>query len=100
MFFKNEKLEVYDQFIQDHSKLFMNTQMRCFLFNINEQLRKERNRCAHNLRSYQQNLPDLLYLSQEDNKYNNYFFYFWILVVIDKVYIELYKKISQFDYYQ
>lgn len=97
--FEKEQIPRKPEFIQNDNELFSNKKNNYFV-KIYDFLYRERNRCAHNLRSYQQNLPDLLYLSQEDNKYNNYFFFFWILAVIDKVYIELYKKISQFDYYQ
>ena len=100
LFFKNEELEVHNQFIQDHSRLFENNQRSCFLFKIYEQLQQERNRCAHNLKSYQQNLPDLSSMCNEENKYNNYFYYLWLLVSIDKVYIELFNKVSQQNYYQ
>lgn len=99
-FFKNEKTNWRNEFLQDNSNLFKKNEKNNSLYNIYELLYRERNRCAHNLRSYQQNLPDLFYLSKEDNKYNNCFFFFWILGIIDRVYIELYKKISQFDYYQ
>lgn len=55
-------------------------------------LYKHRNRCAHNTLSYQQNLPTLKTLENEDYKYENYFLWFSILVLIDNVFIELYKK--------
>ncbi len=51
-----------------------------------------RNRCAHNTLSYQQNLPTLKTLEDEGYKYENYFLWFSILVLIDEVFIELYKK--------
>ncbi len=55
-------------------------------------LYKHRNRCAHNTQSYQQNLPTLKTLANEDYQYENYFVRFAILILIDKVFIELYKK--------
>jgi hypothetical protein len=57
-----------------------------------EHLYKHRNRCAHNTLSYQQNLPTLKTLVSEEYRYENYFIYFSILVLIDKVFIELYNK--------
>ncbi|MCW5911715.1 MAG: hypothetical protein KIT62_11605 [Cyclobacteriaceae bacterium] len=57
-----------------------------------EVLYNHRNRIAHNTHSYQQNLPTLKTLMSDEYKYENYFVYFSILVLIDKVFIELYKK--------
>lgn len=57
-----------------------------------EHLYKHRNRVAHNTFSYQQNLPTLNTLIQENYKYNNYFLYFFILILIDNIFIDLYKK--------
>ncbi|PLK44970.1 hypothetical protein [Emticicia sp. TH156] len=55
-------------------------------------LYKHRNRVAHNTQSYQQNLPTLKTLINENFKYENYFVWFSTLVLIDEVFIELYKK--------
>jgi hypothetical protein len=55
-------------------------------------LYKHRNRVAHNAQSYQQNLPTLSALVKEDYKYENYFIWFAILVLIDKVFMDLYRK--------
>jgi hypothetical protein len=57
-----------------------------------DHLYKHRNRCAHNLQSYQQNLPTLKTLEGDNYKYENYFVWFAILVLIDKIFIELYEK--------
>lgn len=62
------------------------------LFNAYDKLYSHRNRCAHNLLSYQQNLPSLRELSSDDYKYENYYIRFALLMVIDRVFIELYKK--------
>lgn len=53
---------------------------------------KHRNRCAHNLTSYQQDLPTLSTLANPDFIYHNYFFRFAILILIDEIFICLYKK--------
>jgi len=58
----------------------------------NEHLYKHRNRIAHNTQSYQQNLPTLNTLVRENYKYENYFIWFAILILMDKVFVELYKK--------
>lgn len=57
-----------------------------------ERLYRHRNRCAHNLRSYQQNLPDLKELSKDDYCAENYIEYFSLLVMIDNIFINLYSK--------
>ena len=51
-----------------------------------------RNKIAHNTLSYQQNLPTLKVLKGEDYKYENYFLWFAILVLIDEVFLRLYKE--------
>lgn len=57
-----------------------------------DHLYRLRNRIAHNTQSYQQNLPTLKTLVNEDYKYENHFVFFSILVLIDNIFIELYKK--------
>ena len=57
-----------------------------------DHLYKHRNRIAHNTVSYQQNLPSLKSLIDENYKYNNYFLWFSILILIDNIFIELYNK--------
>jgi len=59
---------------------------------IYEYLYRHRNRCAHNTKSYQQNLPTLKTLADENYKYENYFVWFAILVLIDKIFIALYEN--------
>ncbi|MEG2340027.1 MAG: hypothetical protein RSB69_04660 [Odoribacter sp.] len=54
-------------------------------------LYKHRNRCAHNLMSYQQNLPSLKTLNNDDYLYENYFVRFSLLIIIDKIIMTLYK---------
>ncbi len=51
-----------------------------------------RNRCAHNLTSYQNNLPTLKSLLNPNFDYENYFFRFLILILIDDIFIRLYRK--------
>lgn len=59
---------------------------------IYEKLYRNRNRLAHNTPSYQQNLPKFQILEDEKFGYSNYFVWFYILIVIDKIMITLYKK--------
>ena len=51
-----------------------------------------RNRCAHNTLSYQMNKPDLNVLAKKDYKYNNYFFRYTIIILIDSIFMTLFKK--------
>lgn len=55
---------------------------------------KHRNRCAHNLKSYQHNLPKFDTLASkeyEDEKNENYFKMFFILILMDELYMKLYN---------
>ena len=76
-------------FASEKGSLFSDASLRKM---YEEHLYRQRNRIAHNTSSYQQNLPTLKTLIDEDFKYENYFVYFSILVLIDKIFIELYKK--------
>ena len=60
---------------------------------IYKKLYLNRNRVAHNIPSYQQNLPKFKILEDEKFGYSNYFVWFYILIVIDRIMINLYKKI-------
>lgn len=51
-----------------------------------------RNRCAHNLKSYQNNLPSLKTLEKDSFVYENYFYRYLLLVILDTVFIKLYGK--------
>ncbi len=53
---------------------------------------RHRNRCAHNLKSYQLNLPDLSTLVNKKYDYENYFFRFSILVLLDEIFMRLYSE--------
>ena len=50
-----------------------------------------RNRCAHNTTSYQKNLPSLSALAATGQRQQNYFYMFALLILIDEVFIRLYK---------
>lgn len=51
-----------------------------------------RNRCAHNLISYQDNLPSFINLNDENFKFNNWFLFFFIIALIDNVFVKLFEK--------
>ena len=56
-------------------------------------LYKHRNRCAHNTLSYQTNIPTFQELNDEYiQKYYNVFLFMAILIVIDKLLIQVYRK--------
>ncbi|MEQ7194266.1 hypothetical protein [Enterococcus avium] len=56
-----------------------------------EKLYTQRNKLAHNTSSYQQNLPTLKTLINEDDESRNYFVWFSLLLLIDNIFIEMYK---------
>lgn len=76
-------------FLSEKGSLFANATMKKI---YEDHLYRQRNRIAHNTSSYQHNLPTLKTLKDENYKYENYFVYFSILVLIDKIFISLYKK--------
>lgn len=53
---------------------------------------RHRNRCAHNLKSVQINIPNLPDIVDKDYDYQNYFFRFSILVLLDEIFMKMYSK--------
>ena len=53
---------------------------------------KHRNRCAHNLASYQNNLPTLKTLINPGFVYDNYYNRFSMIILLDEIFVRLYKK--------
>lgn len=51
-----------------------------------------RNRCAHNLASYQNNLPTLKTLINPEFVYDNYYNRFSMIILLDEIFVRLYKK--------
>lgn len=62
-----------------------------------DMLYKHRNRCAHNTLSYQQNLPTLSALSAPELIYENYFFRFFLLMLIDNIFVKLYQSYTEVE---
>ena len=63
------------------------------LCKVYEHLYWYRNRIAHNLLSYQDNLPTLgKLLDEEYDKYDNWFVWVWLLVVMDRLIIRVYEE--------
>ena len=54
-----------------------------------------RNRCAHNTLSYQNNKPELDSLAEDDGINNNYFYRYALLILMDEVYIALFRKYAE-----
>ena len=56
-------------------------------------LYKHRNRCAHNTLSYQNNIPSFQELNNEKvQRYYNVFLFISILITIDNLFIQVYRK--------
>lgn len=60
-----------------------------------DKLYRHRNRLAHNTLSYQRNLPTLQELENKEFGDSNYFIWFYILIVIDKIMIKLFNEFNQ-----
>lgn len=61
-------------------------------FVYEEDVIKHRHRCAHNITSYQNNLPSLKKLANVNFIYFNYFYRFTILILIDEIFMKLYEE--------
>ena len=70
---------------QKHTLTFFNQQQFDMLFY------SHRNRCAHNLKSIQINIPNLSVIVGKDYDYQNYFFRFSILVLLDEIFMKMYS---------
>ena len=84
--FLKSKIIEEDQYLKDGKNL-MGEKIK----NEYEELYNQRNRIAHNTLSYQQNLPDFNILKNEKEYSRNYFLWFAILLLIDNIFIEMYK---------
>ncbi|MBS1686928.1 MAG: hypothetical protein JSS76_19480 [Bacteroidetes bacterium] len=83
----------YNHFATDDNTLLAEANNIYSLKKVYEDhLYRHRNRCAHNLLSYQENLPTLNTLAAPNYEYNNYYLWFTLLTLMDKIYIELYQK--------
>ena len=51
----------------------------------------ERNRCAHNTRSYQHNLPSLKSMKADDYKLQNYFLFMSLILLLDMIFVKLFE---------
>lgn len=87
----------FNHFANDDNTLLAETNNNVYSLKkiYQDHLYRHRNRCAHNLLSYQENLPSLKTLYDPNYDYNNYYLWFALLNLMDKIYIELYKKYQQ-----
>lgn len=58
---------------------------------------RHRNRCAHNLLSYQSNVPSLKEMIDDKYGANNYFSRMFVLALIDRALVELYSRFLKFS---
>lgn len=84
--FLKSKIIEEEQYLKDGKNLLGEK-----LKNEYEELYNQRNKIAHNTLSYQQNLPDFNILKNEKEYSRNYFLWFAILLLIDNIFIEMYK---------
>lgn len=88
--------KITEKYFANKENLFVNKRnigndIEVDLVDMYDYLYKHRNRVAHNTLSYQQNLPTLKTLLNENYQYENYFIYFSMLVLIDNIFISLYE---------
>lgn len=89
LLYKNEPLKYANkEFFAKNKNLFIGNLQEYY----NNVVYRHRNRCAHNLKSYQNNLPTLKTLVNPNYEYENYFHMFSVLMLLDEIYIALYKE--------
>lgn len=90
LFFKEHYLDVLDgkQLILTANELFGSKLQKDYGIIVYE----HRNRTAHNTASYQKDIPTLDILSDSGYIYKNYFFRFAILLLIDEIFVRMYKR--------
>jgi len=91
LFFQSNYNDIYSESFMSNKSLFDTNLIEYY----NKIVYKHRNRCAHNLKSYQDNLPTLTNILSETYKYENYFFRFAIIVLIDEIFIRIFNKYTK-----
>lgn len=93
---KASKKEEQNKFIKNPKSLFdAGVQLSGnigIVSDIYRMLWEHRNRCAHNLQSYQDNLPSFSELNKPKYQYYNYLVFMYVLILIDYKLIEYFKK--------
>ncbi|BFK46691.1 hypothetical protein I180019D1_21010 [Alistipes sp. i18-0019-D1] len=62
------------------------------LYDAYDKLYSHRNRCAHNTLSQQPHLPTLQMLSSPSYKYENYFIRFYVIALIDRIFVRFWRE--------
>ena len=84
--FKKDYFVVWNSQKNTYKDLFIEE-----LYDAYEALYYHRNRCAHNSTSFQDNLPKFEVLSGSNAIYENYFVRFYLLILLDKLFVQLYR---------
>lgn len=97
----SDSYKVYEEVVPTFSKdkfVVWNTQKKSYkelfegeLRDAYESLYFHRIRCAHNSTSFQNNLPKFEVLSGSNAPYENYFVRFYLLILLDKLFVQLYR---------
>ena len=89
-FKKNKGLFKESHFCTDLTTLLQSSLQEVYI-----ELYNHRNRCAHNTLSYQDNLPS--FTTFKNGKfYGNYFVWYALLLLLDKVFIELFSEFERY----
>lgn len=99
--YKIYEVSVQGNWIMDEKQLFKKGDNISFaekkatcgmaLFELfNNYVYKERNKCAHNTKSYQHNIPSLNAMMAEEYKLHNYFLFISIILLLDTIYMKLF----------
>ena len=78
-------------FKENHFCTDPNTLLQASLQEIYTELYNQRNRCAHNTLSYQDNLPSFKTL-EKGVFYGNYFVWYALLLLLDKIFMDLFDE--------
>lgn len=87
-FWKKDKKVMKDTQYANNQNLLESVALKLY----KDDVIRHRHRCAHNLTSYQDNLPTLDTLAKEEYVYHNYYFRIAILAIIDEIFIRMYKE--------
>ena len=93
--FKDISKQIDANFIIKNNGIFSNKEVNsCTLTQVYEDfLYRHRNRCAHNLLSYQANFHSLNKLRDDNNVFDNYYLYYVMLILIDETITLTYRQL-------
>lgn len=78
-------------FKENHFCTDLSTLLQSSLYEIYVELYNQRNRCAHNTLSYQDNLPSFKTL-EAGIHYGNYFVWYALMLLLDRIFVELFRE--------